>query len=234
MGPEARDGCSNEKSKTKVGCTVGEEMMEHYNKIDTLYKRGKDFKVKIGDYTRPEFELLSMWSVTEKVDGTSTLIHFERGHGYEIGGRTANADLPKTVLESLADVGHRANEAAERVMEEFKLDTLTVYGESYGPKINGGGNYSDQVEFRAFDIRANDLWLSPEQFRESAAELGIPTVPDLGVTDIDDIVYRVRSGFDSDFAIRPVKAEGIIAKSPTELTNNAGKRLMWKLKHRDF
>lgn len=208
--------------------------MEFYNKIDTLYKRGPDFKVMPGLYTRPEFADIKFWSVTEKVDGTSTLIHFERGCGYDIGGRTANADLPKPVTESLADVGHRANESAEKLMQQFNLDTLTVYGESYGPKINGGGNYSDEVEFRAFDIKADGLFLSPEQFFGSAQQLGIPTVPDLGVTDIKDIVSQVRAGFDSLFAVRPVKAEGVIAKSPVELTNNAGKRLMWKLKHRDF
>lgn len=207
--------------------------MEHYNKIDTLYKRGDDFKVMPGVYTRPEFADIRYWYVTEKVDGTSTIIQFTRD-GFEIGGRTANAQLPHPVSDSLWDIAKFSRRWADGVMDRFSLSTLTVYGESYGPKINGGGNYSDEVEFRAFDIAADGLFLSPDQFFNSAQSLGISTVPDLGLKSLPEIVDLCRDGFNSAFAVRPVKAEGIIAKSPVELTNNAGKRLMFKIKTRDF
>jgi len=211
--------------------------MDYYNKIDTLFKRDSNFKIIPGEFTRPEFALLDRWSVTEKIDGTSTWIRFGYEDGdvvWSFGGRTANANLPSPVENSLIDTVHAIHPAANDLMDRFGLDSLTVYGESYGPKINGGGNYSNDVEFRAFDVRANDLWLSPADFYACVAELQIDTAPNLGMYDLDAIIAACRDGFGSTFAIRPVQAEGIIAKSPVELTNNAGKRLMFKLKTRDF
>lgn len=209
--------------------------MEFYSKIDTLFERGDDFSVDTSKFRRPEFALLQRWDVTEKVDGTSAVIRYGRDNlGIEVGGRTAKSNMTPDMQDTMWGVAYAAELPAHGVMVEHDLNELTVYGELYGPKIQNGGNYSDHLAFRAFDIKAGNVFLSPEQFRDAAAELGIDTVPFLGALNINYIIELCREGFDSTFAKRPVASEGIIAKSPVELRNNAGKRLMFKLKHIDF
>lgn len=207
--------------------------MEYMHKIDTLFERAKDFSVNTSKFRRPEFALLQGWDVTEKVDGTSTLMHFTKD-GFEVGGRTAKSNMTMEMTDVMWETANDAFDLATEVINRHGLETMTVYGELYGPKIQNGGNYADSLEFRAFDVKTGDVFLSPNQFRDCVHELGIESVPFLGRMHVSAIVEACRTGFDSTFAKRPVASEGIIAKSPVELRNNAGKRLMWKLKHSDF
>lgn len=207
--------------------------MEFYGKIDTLFERGEDFSVDTSKFRRPEFALLEFWDVSEKVDGTSTVIEFTKT-GFEVGGRTAKSNMTNEMTDVMWETANDSLDKAWVVMERHGLEAMIVYGELYGPKIQNGGNYADTLEFRAFDVKAGSVFLSPNQFRDCADELGIEAVPFLGRMDVATIVEACQTGFDSTFAKRPVASEGIIAKSPVELRNNAGKRLMFKLKTIDF
>lgn len=208
--------------------------MEFFHKIETLFERGPDFSVDTTKFRRPEFELLEYWDVTEKIDGTSALICFSPS-GFEVGGRTAKSNMTPEMTDVLWETGNDALDTAHAMMDRFDLEAMTVYGELYGPKIQNGGAYSDTIGFRAFDVKAGDVFLSPEMFRNCVDEMGIPRAPSLGhLLHTNHIVEMCRRGFASSFAKEIVASEGIIAKSPVELRNNAGKRLMWKLKTSDF
>ena len=122
---------------------------------------------------------------------------------------------------------------------------ITLYGEGYGDGIQkGGGQYTSKTKggaasFRLFDVFIGETWLDRENVEDIAGKLGIKTVPLLGTTwNIDSIVELVRSGFRSDVAEEEGEsgheAEGIMAFTSPPLFNSRGKRLMFKLKTRDF
>lgn len=91
----------------------------HYPKIETLYNRDENFKVKVGELRRPEFAIPRHWVVTEKIDGTNCRISLERLSDLEkpveedescldisrwvikFRGRTENSQMPTFLLEYL-------------------------------------------------------------------------------------------------------------------------------------
>lgn len=122
---------------------------------------------------------------------------------------------------------------------------ITLYGEGYGGGIQkGGGQYTSKTKggaasFRLFDVFIGETWLDRENVEDIAGKLGIETAPLLGTTwEIDSIVHLVRSGFRSEVAEKEGEsghpAEGIMAFTSPPLFNSRGKRLMFKLKTRDF
>lgn len=218
--------------------------MRPYPKIDTLFDRDKEtFKVIDSAYRRPEFGIIDRWWVAEKIDGTNIRLHFERVDGSLlplIGGRTNNAQIQKALLPVLEGEVARIHDVVGNIMVEHGLDSYTLYGEGYGAKIQkGGGNYRQDQGFILFDVLVNDrTWLSPSAVRDTAATLGIDSVPVLGedVTTAE-IIRLVRHGFASEAAEEydpRFLAEGVIAVPSAPLYNSRGDRVIWKLKTKDF
>ena len=48
-----------------------------YPKIETLFNRDENFKIVEGNYRLPEFENVTNWTITEKVDGTNVRIIYQ-------------------------------------------------------------------------------------------------------------------------------------------------------------
>lgn len=206
----------------------------YYHKIENLWKRDpKNFKYSPGAFQRPEFELLSHWDVTEKIDGMSVHIELpKRGdHGdvFIIHGRSSNTQFTQTWLDAIQPLAYKLT--GSTLNDEA---TCRIYGELYGPGINNGGGYGGGIRFAAFDISFGGVFVSPSVFREIAKTHSIETAPYLGSWTLDDIDDYVSRGFASAVTGARVLAEGVIAKSPIELKNNAGKRLMFKHKTKDF
>lgn len=189
-------------------------------------------QIIIGKYSRPEFEYLknNEWIFTEKVDGTNIRIEWRVGLGVKIGGRTDNAQIPTFLIKRLDEIFSLSK--FERTID--KNDTLCLYGEGYGAKIQrGGGNYkSDGVDFVLFDVLIGDWWLQRKDVEDIANKLDIDVVPIVGRGSLMDAVEKVQKGFESTWG--QFYAEGIVLRPLCELKSRAGNRIITKIKHKDF
>ena len=204
--------------------------MKEYHKIQSVFKRDeKTHKFIIGEYSLPEFKYLeyNKWVFTEKVDGTNIRINWDFSD-VKIGGRTDNAQLHVDLLTELQSLFP---------IEKFNIlypDTqMTLYGEGYGAGIQkGGGNYSRKKTFVLFDVLIGDYWLSRENVIDIANKLEISHVPVIGYGSISEMIDIVKSGLKSTWG--DFIAEGIVARPECELFAKNGKRIITKIKHKDF
>ena len=204
-----------------------------YHKIKTIFNRDPDKnhkKFMYGDYSIPEFEYLkdNVWEFTEKIDGTNIRIYYENGK-IELQGRTNKAELPK-------DLVTRINETI--LPEELKSifdgeSQVVLYGEGCGAKIQkGGGNYYSDQRFVLFDIKIGNFWLKRDDVNDISQQLDLPIAPVIGQGTIGDMIKMTKQGFNSQWG--DFKAEGIVARPKTELKGRNGKRIITKVKCKDF
>lgn len=210
--------------------------MSKYHKIQSVFKRDPENNFKTfleGEYSLPEFAYLANngWVFTEKIDGTNIRVYWngpERSVWFE--GRTDKAQIPTFLLEQLTEM------FPPEVFSTFDdtAGTVVLYGEGYGAKIQkGGGNYiSDGVSFVLFDVRIGNWWLERSAVDEIAESLGIKSVPVVGFGTLHDLVSWVRAGVGSKWG--NFEAEGIVARPTIELSARNGKRIITKLKCKDF
>ena len=149
--------------------------MKEYHKIEAIFKRDEQSKKVIEQYRNPTVEFLkdNIWQFTEKVDGTNIRVHWD-GHKVEFGGRTDRADIPKPLLEKLEELfgGHENEEIFE---QKFGETDVILFGEGYGPKIQNGGLYRDDVSFILFDVQVGDLWLERKNVEDIAKTFNLPS-----------------------------------------------------------
>ena len=210
--------------------------MKEYPKIETIFNRDTKGTKKLipGSYRSETVKYLSdfTWVWTEKIDGTNIRVHWD-GHKITFGGRTDNANIPVELINWLNDKFMNI-ETEELFEQKFGESEVTLYGEGYGRKIQkGGGNYiPDGVSFILFDVLINDIWLTRESIEDIAKTFAIDVVPVVGVGDIDDAVAYIKSRPNSK--IGTAKMEGIVARPIVELFDRLGKRLIVKIKVKDF
>jgi hypothetical protein len=207
--------------------------MTEYHKIQSLFKRdmSKPCKPLIeGQWTRPEFEFLAdnTWTFTEKVDGTNIRVIFENGV-VSFGGRTDAAEIPSFLLTRLE---HRFLPMPVAFAELFGSGPVVLYGEGYGARIHKGGLYRPDADFVLFDVRVGPWWLQRDDVEDVAAKLGLDVVPVIGEGTLHDAVARAKAGIRSTWG--DFEAEGIVARPKIELCTRGGKRLIAKIKCRDF
>ena len=228
--------------------------METYHKIQTLFKRdmdgsltGQKGKMIEGEWTTPELEYLAdrQWEFTEKVDGTNIRIGVKGdGHGgafIGFAGRTDNAVVPRPLTDYLEAT------FTEELFERAGLNNLTLFGEGYGPKIQGGGKYREDHSFVLFDVKIGDFWLDRHNVDDIASKLGIDSVPVIGYGTLHNAISIVRSGvvqeglgwekygpgqLNSQWG--NFEAEGIVARPRVPLFNRKGERIITKIKAVDF
>lgn len=208
--------------------------MTEYPKINTLWMRDeKTHRIIEGEYSEPEFAVVTRWRATEKVDGTNIRVYWDYLKGeVSFHGRTDNAQIPPPLLAYLVEVF-----TPEKMAAQFgTASRVVLYGEGYGPKIQNGGRYRASPGFIIFDCIVGGTWLEFDNVKDVATQLGIPHVPDLGICTADKIAGMVRDGFSSACADdTALLAEGIVAtSSPMMLTRWGHRPVRWKLKARDF
>ena len=116
---------------------------------------------------------------------------------------------------------------------------IYIYGEYFGTGIQKcGSRYIQNGNgFRVFDIKQQGWWLPKENRDAICKELGLETVPFLGVMTLRDIEDMVRSGFTTKFegAADPTMIEeGIVARPIIPLCNGSGNRIIVKVKYCDY
>lgn len=213
--------------------------MRYYGKIETLFWRDEDFNLLVGALRRPEVGLIKHWVVTEKIDGMNTHVRLEvdeQGEGQvTYGGRTVRTQMPPTLLQHLHETY-----PLERMRPLWKGDgagSMTLFMEGYGARIQkGGGLYRPDQSTILFDVLVNDkYWMSDDNITRIAEELSVPRVPILGpAMSLHRIIYLVKGGFHSRISKETRPAEGIVARTRLPLYDQRGRRLIIKLKTKDF
>lgn len=211
-----------------------------YHKIDTLFERDGTFVVDTSQPRHPVIATIREWDVTEKVDGTNIRVMLNESGDVTFNGRTDNAQLPGDLIQYLAKTFTPSKMAAAFTREGEPLPSVVLYGEGYGAGIQKGGAYRKDKAFRLFDVLVSGKWwLDWQNVCDVAAKLDILTVPYLGRWTLPEIVNGVRNGVTSKVALEDsgnadVQAEGIVARPIETLFDKRGKRLIIKLKTKDF
>ncbi len=206
--------------------------MIKYPKINTLFKRetNKPCNIIIGDYSEDCFDNIVYWNVEEKIDGTNIRFTFD-DKTVEFGGRTDNADIPAKLLNYLRETF--TVDILNSVFPAARYNSITLFGEGYGAKIQSGSYYHDEQRFVLFDVKIGTLWLARDAIMDIAENLHIPYAPQMDKPmRTQEIIDYVKSKPNSLFAKDEHVTEGIIAR--TDLLNRRGERVMFKLKVRDF
>lgn len=207
--------------------------MKEYPKICGPYRRHTEGpfrnRIIIGDWLDPIFEYLAdyRWIFTEKVDGTNVRVHWN-GHRATFGGRTDRAQLPTKLLQVLQEM------FPEELMEQtFEATEVTLYGEGYGKGIQKGGVYRDSMSFVLFDVLIDKWWLEREALEDVAGKLGIDLVPIMKIGTLYDGIDLVSCGLTS-YWDDDCEAEGLVGIPELGLLDRSGKRIMVKIKAKDF
>lgn len=122
---------------------------------------------------------------------------------------------------------------------ELEEVPIYIYGEYFGSGIQKCGSRYIQNgnDFLVFDIKQQGWW-TPKDVRDSICkELNLNTVPFLGVMSLKEIEDKVRAGFTTQFdraADPSMLEEGIVARPTVPLCDGSGKRIIVKVKYRDY
>lgn len=208
--------------------------MTKYHKIQTVFKRDPSTNHRTlihGNFSLDEFSYLAPnnWEFTEKVDGTNIRLIWD-GSSVEMRGKTDNAQLPNSLVLWLEENREKIEQG---LVETFRAcQDVVIYGEGYGPNIHGGGKYRPDASFVAFDILVEGIWLRQASVVDICQSLGIDTVPVIGYGTLYDMVEKAKTGFNSRWG--NFLAEGIVARPIEQLFTRDGKRIITKVKCKDF
>lgn len=223
----------------REGCGEYDEKKNRY--VSDLMKKPRKSAIIEGEYACDEFPSINKWSVTEKIDGTNVRILFNPiTHQILFKGRTENAQFPTFLYTYLKDTF-----TLDNMFNISETSSIILFGEGYGPKIQSGGYYRNDVSFILFDVLVDEkLWLNREDVIEIADKLNIKSVPLLARTEnglqthdwtLPQIVEYVKSKPNSTIAqIEDHEMEGIVARSNPQIMFRSGGQIMFKLKCKDF
>lgn len=210
--------------------------MNYYHKIETLFERATDGSKKLIPWKWCNDTIAYLadfnWIWTEKVDGTNTCVHWD-GHRITFWGRKEGSSIPAHLLNFLTRTF--LNDETEQLFEQkFGEKEVTLYGEGYGPKIQkGGGLYRDDVSFILFDVLCDGWWLRRDDVEEIAEAFGIDVVPVVAIGPLGAAIDYIKKNPVSLLSDK-AKMEGLVCRPVVELFDRAGKRLIVKVKYRDF
>lgn len=209
--------------------------MQTYNKIDTIFERDEKTKKLInGKFRNETVEFCKdlTWQFTEKVDGTNIRVYWD-GHRVEFGGRTENAQIPAPLVNRLNELfGGDVNE--QLFEQKFGENEVILFGEGYGPKIQNGGSYRDDVDFIMFDVMINGNYQTRESVEDIARYFNVSIVPIVAEGPLSTGIDYVMTHKYSTIAQNGAELEGVVARPKMELKDRTGKRLIVKIKIKDF
>ena len=211
--------------------------MIEYVKIETPFNRAEDGTKKLieGDFRNETVEFLkdNEWLWSEKVDGTNISVEWD-GHRVSFHGRTERAQIPAHLVNKLNEMF--GGETNEQLFEQIFGETpMILYGEGYGAKIQNGGTYRSDVSFILFDVYQPDgrIWLKQEAVWDIASKFGIDMVPFILSGTINEAVHYVK-GKPLSHINEAHPMEGLVGRPKIELRDRLGRRVIVKVKARDF
>jgi hypothetical protein len=211
--------------------------MKEYHKIETLFERDMNGSKKLieGKYRNECVEYLKdlEWIFTEKIDGTNIRVHWD-GHKVQFGGRTDNAQIPSGLVAKLNEL-FLGSETEQVFEQKFGETPVTLYGEGYGGKIQGGGNYKKEHDFILFDVEVGNTFLSRENCEEIAKSFSLNMVPIVMVSDIQTAVDYIKTKPRSTISEnKEFEMEGVVGTPQARLYDVKGNRVIVKIKVKDF
>ena len=215
--------------------------MIEYHKIDTVYKRYElgNKELMEGVWRSPTLEYLkdNKFIYTEKIDGTNISVEWD-GHEITFHGRTEKAQIPSHLLEYLKEKFEN-NETEEMFEQIFGDKKFIFYGEGYGNKIQSVGNKycpDGSVKFILFDIYAceSDVWLERDNVKDIAKAFDVEVVPEVFEGTIEEGIEYIKTNPLSVLGEGRIQMEGVVGRPPVELKDKCGKRIIFKLKVKDF
>lgn len=204
-----------------------------YHKIESVFKRGEDFKFIEGAWRLDEFNYLRNvdWLATEKIDGMNIRVMWNAEQKIVVfAGRTDKAMLPSMLSMRLHEL------FPPEKFAKYETDII-LYGEGFGKGIQEKGKlYSDKQDFILFDKayrRGNKyIFVDDDELTRTAEEFEIMRVPIVACATLPEIINLVKDGLYSSFG--NFYAEGVVAKPLYEMSDRYGHRIITKIKHNDF
>lgn len=125
-------------------------------------------------------------------------------------------------------------ETNEQLFEQkFGSTPVMLVGEGYGAKIQaGGGLYRKDQDFILFDVMIAGNWQPRESVEDIAKYFSIDVVPIVLEGSINEGVEYVKTKPKS--TIGQADSEGVVGRPIVELQDRTGKRIIVKIKVRDF
>lgn len=207
--------------------------MKEYEKIETIFVRDeKTKKLNESIFRNETVEFLKDidWEFTEKIDGTNIRVYWD-GHKVSYYGRTDKAQIPSQLMNRLIELfGGNTNE--EMFEQKFGETPVMLIGEGYGAKIQKGGDYRQDNDFILFDVCINNNYLSRENVKDIANYFNIDVVPTIMIGKLQEGIDYVKTKPKSK--IGSAYSEGLVARPLIELRDRIGKRVIVKIKVRDF
>ena len=216
---------------------------DEYPKIHTLFKRDNEtHEIIEKDLSLDEFGMMKVWHVTEKVDGMNVRVFWDPiRERVTFKGHKSGSIIVKKLQEYLTKTF-----TPEIMKNKFGMDQAVLYGEGYGPGIQKGGVYRDDISFVLFDAKIAGFWLIYDKVKVLAEQLGIRVVPEIGLLNVLEIVDYVKSkpksilakeiyeDIGKDPETRQVM-EGVVCRSvPLVLFRTTQTPVMFKLKVKDY
>jgi hypothetical protein len=210
--------------------------VKEYEKIETVFERDIEGSRRLipGAFRNPAVAFLSNcdWEWTEKIDGTNIRVHWD-GFSVEFGGRTDRANIPTPLLDRLGELF--CGSVSEDLFEQmFGGKDVILFGEGFGKKIQAVGSQyiPDGVDFILFDVCINGTYLDRSAVDEIAKAFGIRSVPVVKVCGIDEAIKFLKDEPVSTIGKAPMG--GLVGRPVVELYDKRGRRVIVKLKERDF
>lgn len=208
-------------------------MLKEYHKIETLFERDEKTKKLVeGKYRNEAIKYLkdNKWQFTEKIDGTNIRIYWD-GNKVSFFGRTDRAQIPVELTNRLIKLfGGEINE--QLFEQKFGETEVILFGEGYGERIQNGGLYRKGQDFILFDVMIADNYQPRESVEDIAKYFGIDIVPIILEGTLQESVNYVKSKPKSSIGI--ADSEGVVGRPVIELQDRCGKRIIVKIKVRDF
>lgn len=232
----------------------------HQNKIKNLFPRVKpDNKfIDTSQYSDPIFGMVKNWVVTEKIDGMNIRVHANQNGDFLIGGKSDRANLANDLVENIESElleGWIYDEEDERedALNDAVLSRLaelgyegynvTLFGEGYGPGIQGGDYYRDDKGFILYDARfskddGRSFYAPFEDVKAIGEALNISVVRSFELQDANMIYLWMRETvseyWETEFEEGDgYECEGIVAYPALPLYDSFGERVVFKLKCKD-
>lgn len=211
-----------------------------YPKIQSLYKRDKKGKIILEDYSENVFKYLRQtpWEAKEKVDGTNIRLDIRidgNNIEYWFKGRAKNSIISKDLLTSLSSLITKESINSAFVSDKNRDLYITIHGEDIGYNIQSNPLQlpDGAFDFLVFDMHINTWWLQWSEVCDICSKLGLKTVPHFGFMTINEAEEVVEKGFRTHTEYNG-NAEGIVLVGVEGILDRRGRRLITKLKTKDY
>ena len=182
-------------------------------------------------YKTKEILLFKNCYALEKIHGTSAHILWKKGCLYFFSGGTS--------YSSFVSLFNQEELHSYFTTTFTKLTDVIVYGEVYGGKLQRMSHiYGASLKFICFEVKVDSRWLSVPNAEDIVKKLNLefvhyaPISTNIEVLNAErdtNSIQAIRNGMGSG---KP--REGIVLRSPIELTMNNGERIIAKHKCKSF